>query len=387
MLPWFLRILAKRQSIQLSGFGYLALAYLGWIALSSILKAPYLYLSAAEFVQEVKYFLLFVYVANAVDSRELVKGLIGVLMFCLFVEGVVAFVGFRSQEISNVLSFLSSPTVEQSTETPMGAIVYEENESGRRATGTFANYTVTALYLHFLLPLVFSKFLMNLGNKKQWLYLSLFSLGIGTLWVTYSRTGLIAAAFGLVVCFYLCHRRGFITSRLLFIMAYATMLTLLIISPTLKNYLTSRPSTLPDRLPIVEKSLNLIVGNPVLGVGLNNSTAVKKETFVDTALEEGTQPIHNHYLVVATESGLVGLILFAGFFALIGKEAFRQMKSLNVEIASFAIAILSTYATFSVHMLADTMFSYVPYAMLWFYAGLVVAFKRMEQRDSRSTEL
>ena len=121
----------------------------------------------------------------------------------------------------------------------------------------------------------------------------------------------------------------------------------------------------------------MIVAAPVLGIGLNNSTAVKKE-FEDHVAGEWHHPIHNFYITLAAETGLVGFVLFMGFFGLTAIEAFRRSKSGDLVIASLGVAIFGSYMALAGQLVADGI---TPDAstMLWFYAGLIMALGRIDQ--------
>ena len=114
---------------------------------------------------------------------------------------------------------------------------------------------------------------------------------------------------------------------------------------------------------------------------MNNSTAVRKEYLIRSLGEElegiGTQPIHNHYLVVLSETGFIGFVLFMGFFFLIVKQAARLMKGPDVDIASFCLAILCTFIAVGVQLLSDTIGGHAILTMLYFFAGLTCAIGRL----------
>lgn len=387
LLAWSLRIVGRKERIQLSRPAYFALAYLAWATLSSLIKAAYPFLSIVEFVQQVKYFLLFLYVSNVVGTKEFAKGLTRLLVIFLLVEGAVSLAGLRFQPARDILSVLQAPSVGRLEELPAA---FEGDSSGQRAVGTFRDFAVTAMFLHFLLPVAVIQMLVSSERRKKLLYFCILTLGIAALWVTYSRTGLIAAGFGLVCCLYLSYCRGLVSRRHFVLMAYTGVLLVSMMSPLLSQYLKSRPSNFEARFPILREAADLIYKNPILGVGLNNSTAVRKTSYIRTleqdAQELGSQPIHNHYLVVASETGIIGFIFFIVFFLLTAKEAVGQLKSTNSEIASFILAILSAYAAVSVQLVFDTMGSYVVYTMLFFYAGLIIGFKRVGEEARGKTK-
>ena len=371
---WLLSVLKGKEKIRVSWPGYLALAYLAWAALSSILNASYFNLSILEFIQQARAILVFFYVSNAVNSTELVRKLRTVLIVCLLLEGSLALIGWKVPAASDLLSLLGDSSREGTTEL---AVAFEDG-TGRRALGTFKDYAVTALYLHFLLPLALCRFVLSPEARIKRSYLLLYLLGFAALLATFSRAGLIAELSGLACWLLLAYRNRMVSGRALVLIACSVLLLVVSLSPLIEDYIMSRPTMALARLPIMEKGLQMIAQRPVLGVGLNNSTAIKKETFiVAQGMEDTSQFVHNHYMIIAMESGLVGLALFLGFFVAVSREALHQTRSPNPEISAFAISILCAFVACGVQVLFDTLGSYVIFTMLFFYAGLVVAFQRM----------
>ncbi len=68
--------------------------------------------------------------------------------------------------------------------------------------------------------------------------------------------------------------------------------------------------TLMRRLALAEISQKIIFQNPILGVGLNNFIIKLSQQSLYPQVSWWLQPVHNIYLLVLSETGLVGLFLF-----------------------------------------------------------------------------
>jgi hypothetical protein len=147
--------------------------------------------------------------------------------------------------------------------------------------------------------------------------------------------------------------------------------------PAVYYYLAIRPGSISNRVPLMEKGLKMTLANPVLGVGLNNSTAVKKQQFKDDVQGEYKFPIHNHYIVLAAELGIPGLLFFLGFLGLAIRQAVRNSRLEDPAARVLALGILGAFIGLFLHLLGDHFSSLVANSMLWLYTGLTMSLGRI----------
>lgn len=371
---WFLNVVTRKEKIRLAWPEFVILGYLAWAALTSILVSRYFDLSVLEFIQQGRVVLFFLYIANAVQTLDQARTIRRVLLACLLVEGSLTLIGLKFPAANELLSILSAPT-----NSDVIAPLYEDG-TGRRGLGTFTDYASTALYFHFLLPLALSWFLLTAEPRRKFLFLLLYLLGYAGLLATFSRTGFLAEICGLIAWTLLAYRYRMLRARSLVLAGLCAALLVATLSPWIESYVMSRPQMTAARFPIMQKALLMIQKRPLLGVGLNNSTAIKKEEFIEAqGMDETSQPVHNHFMTVAIESGLVGLALFLGFFALVCRAAIQVIRRPEDEFRALALTVLGAFASVAVHLMFDTMSSYAIYTMLFFYAGLVLALQRMPE--------
>jgi O-antigen ligase len=374
---WFFNVIARKGKIRMGWPEFIILTYLAWAALTSLLVSRYFDLSVLEFIQQGRVVLFFLYIANAVQTLEQARTLRRVLLACLLVEGSLTLIGLKFPAANELLSLLSAPSSSE-----VIAPLYEDG-TGRRGLGTFTDYASTALYFHFLLPLALSLFLLTAEIRRKCMYLLLYLLGFCGLLATFSRTGFLAEVCGLLAWTLVAYRYRMLPARLLVLSGLCTALLVASLSPWIQSYVMSRPQMTAARFPIMQKALQMIAKRPVLGVGLNNSTAIKKEEFIEAqGMDETSQPVHNHFMILAVESGLVGLALFLGFFALVSGAALQLAKRSEDEVRALGLTVLGAFASVGVHLMFDTMSSYAIYTMLFFYAGLVLALQRMPHSRS-----
>jgi O-antigen ligase len=124
----------------------------------------------------------------------------------------------------------------------------------------------------------------------------------------------------------------------------------------------SEATVTPDNWAVLERLSQWFAGwqmfraNPFLGVGIGNYNAAYEEYRLDqwpVALGHA----HNHYLTVAAEAGLFGLLAYVGFWAAAfwsGARAYRAARDPLGRVLT--IGILGGLAAFATHNLVDVLF-------------------------------
>lgn len=380
MMVWILRVANRKEVFYFPKVTYFAVAYFGWAIISSLIKAPSLYLSAFELARQGMYFLTFLYIANNVNTRKLARGIIFACMLGLCVEAVAIIVSYGLGSYPFVFEgfYRSERDIAD-----LGESYNTETKPGEemivRSRGTFNHPGGAALYLEFMLPLAAALFLAIPGWKKKLMYLALFALGMTGLFLTFSRAAFLGAAFGLVLTVWLVRKRN-LHSR----WQYKAVLVLAAIgtlaaSPKLYTYLTARPKSFSYRFVLIGKGIDMFLANPILGVGLNNSSAANPEFWLKLRAEGGVSLalIHNQYLLTAIELGVIGFIVFMGFFVVTGVQAYRCSRSDDREVAILSIGIWGTYLAVALHVTADPFGTNTLTSMLWLFAGVIAAFTKM----------
>ena len=77
---------------------------------------------------------------------------------------------------------------------------------------------------------------------------------------------------------------------------------------------------LVQRFSLAQIALKMIEANPFVGVGLNNFIPQLPNYWQQYGMTYWLQPVHNIYLLVAVEAGLVGWLIFLWFLILTFKK-------------------------------------------------------------------
>ena len=88
--------------------------------------------------------------------------------------------------------------------------------------------------------------------------------------------------------------------------------------------------------------------HPILGVGLNNSTAAMKagrQELKDMGIPAATnEPADSYYLAILTEIGPIGSILFFGFFGKIVAIGLRSTREVAVEMKPLLVGMIAGFS-------------------------------------------
>jgi O-antigen ligase len=210
-------------------------------------------------------------------------------------------------------------------------------------------------------------------------------LAITALFLTFSRTALLGLAVVIALSLWFTSRRMFMQRWAL--VGTVLMLTITVAaSPILYSYWTARRENVTIRLAQYERAFRMIAANPIMGVGLNNSPGLQREysraerSSVPLGDPTGfayTNPIHEYYITLAAETGIVGLLLYMAFFVGIVRRAMRATRSGDPEVATFSAMCVVALAGLATTVSVDPLFEDALLTPVWLYAGLIVALGRI----------
>ncbi len=199
-----------------------------------------------------------------------------------------------------------------------------------RAYGTLPHPNLLAVFLFLS---IFSLYFLWLKEDsffiKDCLKLTVFGFLLATLWLTFSRliivTFILASLLFFIWTYFKkprLHKK--ITGLLILFIVFCSLFTFLLwpeISARLSVSLTEQAVSL--RAFYNQTALSIIKEQPWLGVGLGNFVWQIRKML---SLLAGWlhQPVHNVYLLIASEMGLIGLVIFLVFIFQLLREIRRQ---------------------------------------------------------------
>jgi len=359
-------------------FGYLVICRLSTVGANS----PYL--GFVELSRQLKFFSVYLFAVNWLDSKSAVRvlAMVGVIILVTqagmtvtrYETGYMSPLAFGDthQDISEVEQYLA---VDRTVE-----------GSALRGFGTLSSPGSTIRLCMMVIPFALFLCVPNAMFRMRFAFLGLTTFGLLGLLLTFTRVYYITTAIQGVLAFLIMVRDRMLKREEVVLLVLLALAGLAAVSPKLYEQFTVREDSVSVRFLQYETTAKMILDNPFLGVGLNNGTR-EKPKYVDVTYnryDPNTQfylePTHNIYLSLAAEIGILGALLFVTFFARVAWFAWRQSRhSTDPEIRLVANALVVVFFSVAVNSLMDPLFEDATLDLLWLYAGLSLNLPRMAQ--------
>jgi len=317
LLVLFLAIFFFNYKIVWQKYYIYLILFLGFSGLS-VLFSPLPYLSIYGLIRIILFSALAIALATLIHNKKIKIDLIFLsLFFSSLFQALIGFLQFNKQEDLG-LWFLGEPNLVLNGFGVSTVLI----EGGKilRSYGTLPHPNILGAFLvvGFLSGLFL--FIESKGVKKYLFFSGLFLIAL-TLWLTLSRSAIIAMLFGLFIYFILkFFRDGFYKKN---IISFVSIFLLLLFSllPVLSFVLprinmSASEVAVTSRVSYMEMGKKIMKEN-LLGVGLKNQVyyTYKNNIYNEANMKNSWewQPIHNLYLLIGSEVGVLGLLSFIIF--------------------------------------------------------------------------
>lgn len=289
--------------------------------------------TAYEAFRHIKVALLFLVFRRVFAKTDAVVGLVYAALALVFFELLISLtqLGAGEAEVTEDAAEVKEVFVE-------GGLV--------RVSGTLRHPNLLGLYLNLLLPFMV---VGALHFRRAYVFYAAIVLVFFVLLMTYSRTQL--ALYGVILFFaFLTFKtragRGLYRSKL----AWGAIGTLSLIllgaiavnfDDLYERFFNAPESSSSSRLVLAEIALEMALSHPFVGIGWNTFIYAMADYDLYKAAAAFQYPVHNMYLLILSETGLVGLL---SFFALLwsmykayrfSRLRFKLASDSNVVQASF----------------------------------------------------
>jgi putative inorganic carbon (HCO3(-)) transporter len=346
------------------------------IMMLSIAVSSEVSLSFYQLLEMGKLLVLYLFVANIVQSEEDVQFMLRILLTGVIFQGSVVFLQYLNlfpEGVQTSLGFKGG-MISKSGSTTVELF---------RPSGTIGHANILGGFMAITLPVALSQLLLQSGMRGKLLPLA--ALGIGTLalvlsfsrgaWISFA----VAATLVLSVAFVTGQLRG---KNLLWVALGFVLVSLVAVA--FSSLLESRifdpdPGSAHDRMLLNELALSIIRDKPLLGVGLNTFGKVMEN--YDTYHFAPGNVVHNVYLLLAAENGIFAPLAFLWFILAVIRQGVRGMRLPSPYMAMTATAILGGLGGLWLQMLLEILVTGPPIQVFWFFTGLLVAMNRLQQPD------
>jgi hypothetical protein len=412
LFPWLARVSLRQVTLYFPKFGYLFVFYLGWAIFVSLINAPSLYLSMFELCRQTLYFLFFVYLINNMSTHLRLRSVIWALLLGFIISAGTVIVFFERGIGTDTVAFAGlhdqpsatgpiQPYTTKKAQTPeimtlhiddqgLGSLYRGKGSKIKRSQGMFHHPAIPASLSGLVLPIVLAYLLTARNIRDRILLFLVYVLGFIALLLTFSRAGLIGFIVGAIVFLAVASWSGLIPRRMLRLSVVTLTLAAVLSIPLLVIYLGTRPESFTMRFYMFEAAIQGYAAHPILGVGLNNSTAAMmapRQELTDLGIPMGTlEPADSYYLAILTEVGPLGSFLYFGFFACIVMVALGSMKEVGVDVKPLLVGMIAGLAALATQSIADgPLAGHAVGGALWLFAALIVAIGRSSRAETRSS--
>ncbi len=372
---WVFQILQKKSSIRFFPIiSVPAIIYICLAGLSAFLSENKV-LSFSMFILIVKCYFVFVYFANNIKTKREVFWIVLALSS-----------GILLQSMIGILQFATGGT--------LGMDIFGEGERAFRSSrvgyamlsrvgGTIGDPNSLAMYLNLILPIMLCFVFTKTKPLLKVAMSVIFLMGCLTEILTLSRGGWLALGVAFVVSFYGIFKRK-LNSRLkslvlmFCVISFTAVMAIGLFADVRTRLFEDDYGSAYKRLPMMQVAFNIIQENPFLGVGLNNYATVMNsyDRTRETISYILPYPVHNAFLMIAAESGILALMAF--LFILFGcfKLGMLFFEGKDQFFSLLGIGWLCGILTWIVHAQFRMDFAGIN-VFLWFSMGMITALHQL----------
>lgn len=317
---------------------------------------------------------LVVIIIGILLSRNPLAGLYGLLKLLEFIFfGVYTAHFVKNANFRQILSFFSLAIIFESIlsvaqylkQSSIGGLFYffgERTFNGQtpavanasingdlilRSYGTFSHPNVLGGYLLIGMTLI----LFNLESTKKQLkkifYLTSLTFGTFALVATLSRISILLWLIILFIFLISKTRKKILRKNIaFFLIPISIVIFFIFYTPILSRFsnVNLYDESFSQRENLLKNSFNIIKTHPFFGTGLNNFLVELSQVQKTNNVIFYLQPVHNIFLLVFAQTGILGLIYFIYFLAKTFKKAFWKRDFLNYKIIIFfEVLILGSF--------------------------------------------
>lgn len=373
-LLWIVQsVLSKTAKVRCSKLDFCMLGLIG-MSFLSMFNAADIRLCLYELFRIIIMYLIFFYLANNITTKHDLKFIVVPLLIGLFSEGLLGILQFWKDNL-----FGLELVGEAQQMTTFAGI--------SRVGGTLGHPNSFARYLTFLIPLTISLQFAPIKKRYKVLCALVFLTSITALVLTLSRAAWIGFVVSAIVIFFLNLKTRLLSlPRALSLAALGTIFLITIII-SFQGLITTRVFTYDSgaaesRIPLMKVAINMIKTHPFLGVGINNYAEVM-ESYDKTTEEisrDFTSVVHNSYLFIASEVGVVGLFFLLLFLWVLSKRVVEVLRSNDRFILSLAIGITAGFISLltQLFVVPDGLVS-TSFLFLWSLSAVIMAISNFKE--------
>lgn len=346
------------------------------VVVASVFVAGDVQLSMFQIFLMLEMLLVYLYVAGNVTSRDDIVFVLYLLILGGLIESTYMLVLDAVGHDFAFVRTLGFKTVVTQSNIPGEAM---------RFGGTIGPANYAAAYLAILITLALAIRQMRVSAYLRRLTVPLIVLAAAALVITLSRGGWLEVIFSVaIVMIAKWLRNGASLKGIVIGVIVATTVALCLYAP---NPISERLSANDNgsaysRIPLMHLADNIIKANPVLGVGANNFTAVMDDYEGPEFRHAWLYTVHNEFLLVCSETGVIGLIAYVWIYFDIVRRGWRLWRRRDAMFAPLGLGICAAVCGLMSHMMVDIFSDRGLIQLVWILAAMIAACEMIVQNKA-----
>lgn len=399
LILWFIdRKILRKRKIYWSSLHTMPLLFLIWMWITIFISEdPFAGILVS--ITYTKYFLMFIVIADYIsDSRH--------LRIALYAFGM----GTLAHIIVGLLEYFSGGAfaIQGGKLAQTGARLVFQDAGGVHAfrpSGLGGHPNILADILVFVLPmsllliLLGKKFILEHKIMGRLAYVGMYPFfvsGVVVLVLTLSRGGWLSFVFGSLYMIYFGYKKGVVPKSIirgLVVSAMIGMVAVVVIFPTALLRITESDERSGEtRVVMAHQAALIIERNPIMGVGIAgyNRAARANIPEIFSLLGEGYRKsilkgiVHNKYLLVMAETGIVGIVLFLltlwRFLTVVPKGDYWT----DPVLYSLGLGLSAGIAGQIAFFMLDHFYVFPRIAFLYVFFGCLSAVIKLQKQENQS---
>ena len=379
------RLFQKRPFI-FPPVAWFAVGYLG-LALLSTIGSYSPYLGLTEMSRQLKFFIVFLFAVNCLDSKSVIRVLAIVCVITLVAQAATTLLRVRTgyytpivfgdfpQDIDEIRHYLMMDRTDP--------------DSIVRGYGTLSSPGSTVRLCMLMIPFALFLCVPNAMFKRRSAFVAATAFSLVGLVFTFDRVYFITTAVQLILAFLIMLRDRVVKRDKAIAIVLVGVVATVLLSPKLYEQFSVRQDSWSVRILQYKAAENMIIAHPFLGVGLNN-TLDQKRNYLNITYYQGDpdthffeETTHNLYLSMASEIGILATLLFVAFFGNATVVAWRESRgSPDPEVRLAANSLFVAFCSTALNSMMDPLAETPLLTLLWLYAGLSLNLHRMTRTRS-----
>ncbi|MGH9587128.1 MAG: O-antigen ligase family protein [Acidobacteriaceae bacterium] len=161
-------------------------------------------------------------------------------------------------------------------------------------------------------------------------------------------------------------------------------LTLFVPNPISERLSANDHGSAVSRIPLMHLADTMIEANPFLGVGANNFAVVMEKYEGPEFRHAWLYTVHNEFLLVASETGIIGLVAYLWIYFDIIRRGWRLWKQRDRMFAPLGLGICAAVCGFMSHMLVDIFSDRGLIQLLWIFMAMIAACELIRRVEAAS---